>query len=117
MRIFRPLIVLTVLIVSLMTRANEVKAYTANGGGTLSCGSWTENRHSQNRGDTMHAVQGQQWVLGFLSGIGFVAQNDDDPLKNMDVQGVWAWIDNYCRDHPIDQIGTAASAFYYVHPR
>jgi muramidase (phage lysozyme) len=35
----------------------------------------------------------------------------------VDAEGVWAWIDNYCRANPIKNIGDAAAAFYLAHPR
>jgi hypothetical protein len=94
MRLFLPFAVFTV---SLMTGQMEANAYSANGSGTLSCGSWTANR----RAGADSALQAEQWVLGFLSGIGFVSQNGDDPLKHTDPDGVWGWMDNYCGDHPI----------------
>jgi hypothetical protein len=39
-----------------------------------------------------------QWVLWFLSGIGFAGIGN--PLNGTDTDGIWAWVDNYCRDHP-----------------
>jgi hypothetical protein len=56
------------------------------------------------------------WLLGFLSGIGYVNRDGDDPLDGVDAEGVWAWIDNYCRSYPIQKIGDAAAAFYRAHP-
>jgi hydrogenase/urease accessory protein HupE len=56
------------------------------------------------------------WVLGFLSGVGFAASGLD-PLNNMDGEGIWAWIDNYCRAHPIEQLSEATAAFVMEHPR
>jgi hypothetical protein len=47
-------------------------------------------------------LQHQAWVVGFLSGVGFVGQNGDDPSDGVDADGIWAWIDNYCRAHPIE---------------
>jgi hypothetical protein len=41
---------------------------------------------------------------------------DRDPLHGMDADGVWAWVDNYCRDHPIDMILSASEAFLHAHP-
>jgi hypothetical protein len=52
--------------------------------------------------------------LGFLSGIGFTA--DGDPLAGMDAEGVWSWVDNYCRAHPIEKIAKAAAEFDRIHP-
>jgi hypothetical protein len=59
----------------------------------------------------------EQWVIGFLSGIGYegIGQGDDT-LAGVDANGVWTWVDNYCRAHPLDQIVTAAKAFDRVAP-
>jgi hypothetical protein len=120
MRIFLPL---TVLAVILMTGATEAGAetYVSAGSGTLSCGSWTADRREYNTGGrvtqgSQEAQQESAWVLGFLSGIGFIHNNGDDPMDGVDSQGVWAWIDNYCKAHPIVSIADAAGAFYNAHP-
>jgi len=87
-------------------------AFRTIGEGGSSCGTWTAERHSTSRG----RFGVESWILGFLSGIGYVGDNGDDPLKGMDADGVQAWIDNYCQNHPIDHIMDAARAFYLVHP-
>jgi hypothetical protein len=39
------------------------------------------------------------------------------PLNNVaDGEAVLAWIDNYCREHPLDLIADAAMAFATAHP-
>jgi hypothetical protein len=98
-----------ILAVGLMTGSVEAQAGHMIGLGGNSCGSWTASR----RGNA--AELSQQWVLGFLSGLGWEGRND--PLANMDANGVWAWIDNYCSAHPIEKIADAAGAFFTVHPR
>lgn len=84
--------------------------YHAVGLGSASCGAWTTLR--QNR----QSDGAEQWVLGFLSGVGF-SISAADPLRGVDGFGVAAWIDNYCLAHPIDHIVGAAKAFYNAHPR
>jgi hypothetical protein len=68
----------------------------------------------------INALEDESWVMGFLSGVGFEAHQEaqgvDNPLDGMDVEGVWAWIDNYCQTHPINDIAQAAAAFYRAHP-
>jgi hypothetical protein len=64
----------------------------------------------------------EQWVLGFASGVaeGYhlgTNRKGFDPLTGIDAQGVWAWIDNYCRTHPLDSVQTAAANFVLAHPR
>ena len=86
----------------------QATGYSAAGLGGLSCGSWTVARRDE------IASPHQQWVLGFLSGLGSAGPRD--PLQGMDAQGVWAWIDNYCQSHPIDRLTKAAEAFALAHP-
>jgi hypothetical protein len=68
------------------------------------------------------AVAEEQWILGFLAGSADAFASHDpsngiDPLNGTDHEGVWAWIDNYCRDHPIEQMVSAGEAFIRAHPR
>ena len=95
-------------------------AFHAAGSGLQSCGSWTASRRAYVPGGpathaAQTALQEMEWITGFLSGI--ASQGSLDPLNNVDVQGVWAWIDNYCRAHPLEAIGDAAAAFAVAHPR
>nr|WP_294545446.1 hypothetical protein [uncultured Rhodopila sp.] len=84
---------------------------TVIGAGNSSCGTWTAERQKA------YSQGYSQWVWGFLSGIGYAGKGEFDPLHNMDGKGVAGWIDNYCRDHPIEDISAAAIAFFTAHPR
>lgn len=72
-------------------------ASTVVGSGTESCGAWLYNREQGGSAD-------QQWVLGYMSGVGAADQNLGDPLSLTDAQGVWHWLDGYCRSHPTLQL-------------
>jgi hypothetical protein len=81
------------------------------GVGGRSCGTWTEARRSGNT----TPVDYEQWVAGFLSGansiISTAAPELDTLLQpNIDAQGLYAWIDNYCFAHPLNTIAQAADA-------
>jgi hypothetical protein len=83
------------------------------GAASESCSGWTTARQANNTRSWVN----EQWVLGFLSGVGYVGhQNGLDPLNGMDEQGVVAWIDNYCREHSLDALVVAAVAFRQAHP-
>jgi hypothetical protein len=103
-------------------------AGTANAGdvhvlgvGGRSCGTWTAER---SKSDTPNpdipgsdgALAESAWVFGFLSGIGFVAQNGDDPVDDTDADAALSWVDDWCRAHPVDTIADAAATFYFAHP-
>jgi hypothetical protein len=88
--------------------------YHEIGMGTQSCGAWTAARRDPQDRAT---VATEQWILGFLSGIGYFASPETDPLRGVDADAVWAWTDNYCHTQPLEQISTAAAAFSNAHPR
>jgi hypothetical protein len=102
--------VLMILIGLISTSASAVE-YTVMGHGSLTCEIWTAVRHEQ------MASNPEQWVLGFLTGIGFESSTGRSPLHGIDGPAIWAWIDAYCRAHPLDHIDTAAASFAAAHPR
>jgi hypothetical protein len=109
------MISLAVVLLSALSASAEAADYHQIGlGGVSSCGSWTEARSNNQATPSAYG----QWVVGFLSGIGYegAPQFGADPLLGMDADGVWAWIDNYCRDHPIDTIAAATKEFNSIHP-
>jgi hypothetical protein len=56
--------------------------------------------------------QGQQWISGFLSGYNaFVDTNGDVIGGRTDREGVNAWVDQYCREHPTDEMVYAVTHF------
>jgi hypothetical protein len=69
-----------------------------------SCGTWTNLRK-------LHAAAPYEWwVVGFLSGlsVGFLTgvNADDDVgfLSGQDADGIYAWIDNYCKANPLEKL-------------
>ena len=88
--------------------------YAVIGLGLNSCDSWTAARLTPQA--TLAFAEGQ-WVLAFLSGVGFMGgETGNNPLNGIDAQGVWAWIDDYCRVHPLEKIAQASAAFSFAHP-
>jgi hypothetical protein len=84
---------------------NSVGGYTVLGQGNLPCGEWTK-RHAEKdaRADVLSV-----WVTGYLTGInGSAAAGPSDITKGMDLGSLDAWIDDYCAQHPLDSLATAA---------
>ena len=77
---------------------------TVIGAGTNSCGAWTK---AIDEDPSLHS-QRQVWVLGFLSGVNAIWQKDI--LVEYDGEDLIAWIDNYCKENPLDRIASAASS-------
>jgi hypothetical protein len=76
-------------------------------GSGVSCGAWTEARRSNN------SLAYQAWIAGFLSGVNHITTIDlptVDIFDNIDTQGIYAWVDNYCGANPLNTIGEAADA-------
>jgi hypothetical protein len=99
------------LVALLMTGSAE--GFALIGSGVESCGTWTASR----RQSEFAAIQPAQWILGFLSGAGYMSSEGVDPLNRVDAQAVWAWVDNYCLAHPLESIEQAGVAFIDAHPR
>jgi hypothetical protein len=106
------LIVLAVLLFSSSARAQGT--YRAVGEGGVSCGTWTAER--ANNPAELYWLSESAWVLGFLSGVGYEGAGDVDPLRGVDAKGVEAWLDNYCRTHPLQTLVDAAGTFVIEHP-
>ena len=100
--------------VVLVVVADSSAGYSLRGRGALTCESWTAARRNQNRPD---AGLNEQWVVGFLSGIGFMALGELDPLHGVHDQFVYDWVDAYCRNNPAEAIADAASRLIQQHPR
>jgi hypothetical protein len=102
----------TLIAIGLALWASGASAATGRllGPGTHSCGFWQEERRTPG----VLKLGFEAWVLGFLSRAGL-----DETLNKVsglnitagtDVKGLSAWIDNYCRDNPLDDVATAAAA-------
>ena len=98
---------------ALMAGSAEATDFSVIGVGLWSCGSWTAARRDRTR-------QGpEQRVVGFLSGIGYegVDEREITFWPKWTPMAFRAWVDNYCRAHPLDPIVTVGQAFDRDHPR
>lgn len=81
------------------------------GVGADPCRTWTANRRVGSWG------MGEQWILGFVSGVSATGGLTNlAPLTGTGPKGVWAWIDSYCQEHPLETLDQAGMAFVYAHP-
>jgi hypothetical protein len=83
---------------------------TTGAGSTKSCYRWLVNRASHDDSDM------GSWALGFISGVA-VYSEDLNPLNGIDGDGVFFWLDNYCRPRPRATFIEAIRAFIRKHPR
>ena len=97
---------ITILALCLAIYATPLHAWvwglSTNGTDGMSCGGWQHQRAIRSQ----FAVNLQAWAMGYLSGRAI----DEDILEGTDPQGVFAWIDNYCRLHALDGLPLAVGA-------
>lgn len=72
--------------------------------GAAKCGSWVSDR---NVGGALTAAN-EFWLLGYLSGLAVGARLDF--MRTADPKSLELWMDNYCRNNPLDSIATGADA-------
>ena len=80
-------------------------AYVNFGSGIGSCGSWIEARETE-ESNPKRAFQ-QTWFEGYLTGYGAAT---NATYKQNDVWAMFIWIDNYCRENPLEKLAIAAHA-------
>jgi hypothetical protein len=75
---------------------------------SVSCSQWLEDRQSAS---SEHYAD-ENWVLGFLTGVN--AATSSTTGSGSDAEGKFAWIDNYCRAHPLELLVGAAERLWYA---
>jgi len=78
-----------------------------DGAGLVSCGEWQQYRSS---GDKPSSYQAQAWIDGFLSGYNSASDGTDFLIPKPSSIAYYAWVDNYCRDKPLDTLALAVFA-------
>jgi hypothetical protein len=76
--------------------------------GMDTCSTWTQGRRSHGVAE----LNARAWIAGYLSALNAAVSghlNVDILKDNIDVEGLWAWIDSFCRNHPLDTIQSAAN--------
>jgi HdeA/HdeB family len=67
------------------------------GQGNVSCSSWLENHTS----DDARAA----WILGYITGFNqYGSKPESDVSEGTTTEKMMVWIDNYCRNHPADNL-------------
>lgn len=77
----------------------SAQTYAIYGAGSHSC-----DRIQSTRDTAIY----QHWITGYLTGINTELIQNSDILKDTDIFGAWSWIQNYCRDHPAENLASAA---------
>jgi hypothetical protein len=112
----RVLLALLALMFCFQAEAADVMIY---GRGFHSCGAWTKNQVQRPAVGTSSTINSQsdvemaaemEWVDGFISAFNIYRSTTGNVVTGTDMNGVYAWIDNYCAAHPLDKIAGATDA-------
>jgi hypothetical protein len=88
----------TVLLFAASSGSAQAAPFMMYGVGAESCGTWLAERKGTNW------YNEGQWVLGWVSAAG----NYTGHLRKSDSDALAAWVDKYCREHPLDNLTVAA---------
>lgn len=72
--------------------------------GNRSCGTWLKEREDKSFGQTVM----QNWLMGYLSGRSYHLRGD--PLRGLEGESAYLFLDNHCRSKPLDSLADAADA-------
>jgi hypothetical protein len=77
------------------------------GQGNISCSSWLENHRS----DDVQGAARTAWILGYITAFNqYGSKPEGDVSEGKNTEEMMAWIANYCRDHPADNVYRASAA-------
>jgi hypothetical protein len=71
--------------------------------GAASCGEWVEARH--NKDSPSASALYEAWLVGDLNGLAVATQVDF--LKDINIQSLFLWVDNYCKSNPLKDLSLA----------
>jgi hypothetical protein len=99
----------------------SIHKVSIGGSGANPCSAWTQDRS----GTTDAARQASQsridWISGFFSAVNLFAEQFGSLHGGIDDRdGMIAWIDTYCQEHPTDPLFVAAGDLVFDlrnHPR
>lgn len=100
---------------SALAGAPEKSNAVTYGAGGDSCGTWLATRNAKDTGGMLTSSLYNQWLLGWVSAAGYYGEALGKPLgkpmrlRTTDGAALFAWVDNYCREHPLDPIALAAA--------
>jgi hypothetical protein len=89
---------------------NERGEYVKLGVGNLECGLWTQARQSGDVFAVWWKTLILGWVQGYLTAYNVYGPQASDVAKGTGADAVAEWTDNYCEQHPHDNIAGAAHA-------
>jgi hypothetical protein len=79
--------------------------------GRLSCGLWLEVRAVRSNREDVRFVQGREWISGFITAYNWYEHpiSGGNISAGTDREGMYAWLDKYCRENPTTTVFSAAT--------
>lgn len=87
----------------------ETFDYTVEGAGAKNCVAYLADSKNNT---SMHYID-LNWAKGFISGVNYSNAETSGSTqlgKDLDLDSLTAWIDNYCEDHPDAALSDASAA-------
>ena len=75
----------------------------ANAIGISSCGEWVKERTA----DSVLSWQDKTWIAGYLTAYNRQTPDTWDIQGNTDIESIFLWLDKYCRENPLENLGGA----------
>jgi hypothetical protein len=86
-----------------LTARTAAEGQAVLGQGNVSCSSWLENH---TRDDARAA-----WILGYITGFNqYGSKPESDVSEGTTTEKMMVWIDDYCKNHPADNLYRASAA-------
>lgn len=105
-----------------VTLAQNQTPITFTSIGAPSCGEWYKTNEEKENGDFPYEWEKiiqdyklmslHSWLTGYLSGVNSSTPGTVDFLQHTDADSLYLYVDNYCREHPLDSVSVAADALY-----
>jgi len=84
--------------------------YKTFGLGIQSCGAWTAAKEE----DSAARSRFHNWTNGYLTAVSRWVEYGSGPVNETQIEGAWAWIDNYCQKTPLNVVAEAAEALTFA---
>jgi len=74
--------------------------------GSASCRDWVQNRTGGGDAKLLLSTAQEFWLLGYLSGV--ANGLGVDFMRTANAASIELWMDNYCRNNPLDNVADGA---------
>jgi len=99
------------LVISLLAFSVPGHSSDENGryaGQTISCGKWVSVReHPELDVSTLESFYNLGWIRGYITAYNSQTPDTYDIQGNTDLESIELWLDNFCKENPLKELGEA----------